>query len=290
MTTKNMASILLSAILLALVAYGSWVFLAGWMGGGGRAGFIETSGRIEGREHHAASKIAGRVDEIYVEEGGEIEAGQKVALIDSPQLNATLDQANAHLRKAEANFKLTQRDHERYSRLLKEEAIPRAEYEQVENRWMLAKEEAIAARKEVDKLKADLEDTKIKAPIKGTVVTKIVQPGEVIVAGTPVVSLVNMDDLYLKVFLTTDKVGKVGVGDEARVHPDAFPDQAFEAVVEKISEKAEFTPKNVETKSQRAKLVFEIKLKIKENKDHKLKPGMPAEALIKIDKKAVWKK
>lgn len=285
---KNIISWILGFVFIALIGYGLWVCMGNFMGGKRHAGFIEASGRIEGREYHASSKISGRVDEIYVEEGQEVSAGEKIALIYSPQLNAMIAQANAYSRKAEANFKLAQMEYERYSRLLAENAVPRSEFDQVENKYMLAKEESIAAKKELDKLDADLDDTKISAPAGGRVVSKIVQVGEVIAAGSPLVTIVNMSDLYLKVFLPTDQVGKIVINSEARIFPDSFPDEAFDAFVDKVSDRAEFTPKNVETKSQRAKLVFEVKLKIKENTNYRLKPGMPAEVIIKVDDNASW--
>lgn len=289
MKKKNMVSIILSVVFLGLIGYGLWVFLGSFLGiSRAQRGFIESSGRIEGTEYHAATKISGRVDEIYVREGQDVKAQEKIALIYSSQLNAQVSQAEANLRKQEANFKFAEAEYQRYSRLLKDDAVAKAEYDLVENKYLLAKEDVIAFEKELERVKADLEDTKVAAPVSARVISKTVEVGEVVAGGTPIVTLVNMDELYLKVFLPTEISGKVSVGDEARIFPDAFPEEAFEAVVDKVAEKAEFSPKNVETKSQRAKLVFEIKLKIKENKNYKLKPGMPAEALIRIDQDIPW--
>ncbi|MBI2265768.1 MAG: HlyD family efflux transporter periplasmic adaptor subunit [Armatimonadetes bacterium] len=102
--------------------------------------------------------------------------------------------------------------------------------------------------------------------------------------------LVDMDDLFLRVFLSTKAAGRIKVGQEARIYPDAYPGESFDARVSKISDRAEFTPKNVETKEQRSKLVFEVRLKIAKNKDYKLKPGMTSDALIRIADDASWEK
>lgn len=140
------------------------------------------------------------------------------------------------------------------------------------------------AKQKLISAKADLEDSKIYSPIDGTIVAKIVEPGEVIAGGTPVVTIINMDKLFLRVYLTTEKVGKLKVGNPVKIVPDSYNKESFEGVVYQICSKAEFTPKNVETKDQRAKLVFAVKIRIIDNKNRKLKPGMPSEAFIDTSK------
>jgi len=288
--SKNKASIVLVFIFMALVTYGLAVFVGSCARDTNlKRGFLEVSGRIEGREYHAGTKITGRVDEMLVKEGQEVKAGQRIAHIYSHQRIALLGRSEAQLKEAESNLRLAQIEYDRYGRLFAEEAIPKMEYDRVVNNYTVATEAVVAAKKEVEKHKADLQDTAIVAPISGVVVTKIVRLGDVIAVGTPLVTIINMDDLYLKVFLATDFAGKINLDDEAKVFPDALSNSEFPAYVDRIAQKAEFTPKNVETKSQRAKLVFEIKLKITDNREHKLKPGMPCNGVIKIKRNASWK-
>ncbi|NQT22825.1 MAG: efflux RND transporter periplasmic adaptor subunit [Candidatus Omnitrophica bacterium] len=288
--SKNKASIVLVFIFVALVTYGLTVFVGSCASDSNlKRGFLEVSGRIEGREYRAGTKIAGRVDEMLVKEGQEVKAGERIAHIYSHQRIALLGQAEAQLKEAESNLRLAQIEHERYGRLFAEEAIPKMEYDRVVNNYTVATEAVVAAKKEVEKRKADLQDTVIVAPISGVVVTKIVRLGDVIAVGTPLVTLINMDELYLKIFLATDFSGKINLDDEAKVFPDALSHSEFPAYVDRIAQKAEFTPKNVETRSQRAKLVFEIKLNITDNRGHKLKPGMPCNGVIKIKRNASWK-
>jgi len=282
-------SIVLSAILFCIVLYGVFAFVGNLLGmNGNNNGFLKISGRIEGIEYHAAAKVAGKVVNFSVEEGHSVMAGDQIAVIDSLQLNSIIDQAKAHLRKAELNLKLAKKELDRGAQLAKENVIQKQAYDTIESRYLVAKEDFLAAKNELQKLTADMADTIITAPISGKIATKIVQSGEVVGVGVPVVTIINMDDLFLKAFLPTETAGKVSLNDEARIYPDAFPKESFDAFVNKISEKAEFTPKNVETKSQRANMVFEIKLKIKENTGYKLKPGMPAEAVIRTDKNVKW--
>lgn len=284
-----MVSLVMGGVFLVLIII-AMVFFIGryFVGKDAKAGFIKVSGRMEAREYHGSTKIAGRVDEISVEEGDFVTAGSIIGQIYSQQLKAMLESKQAGLSQAQANFSLAKLEYKRYSRLYQGKAIAKMEYDYIINKYKQAKDSLVIAEKELDKAKADLEDTKIIAPISGVIVTKIVRKGEVVGTGTPLVTIVNMDDLYLKVFLSTELAGKVSLQNEAKIFPDAFPNEDFPAFVDRIAQKAEFTPKNVETKSQRAKLVFEIKLQVKKNKDYKLKPGMPAEGVIKLNDKVSW--
>ncbi len=109
-------------------------------------------------------------------------------------------------------------------------------------------------------------------------------------AGSPLLDLVDMDRLYLKVYVAEHEIGKLRLGLPARIYTDAFPDQPFEAVVRYISSRAEFTPKEVQTPDERVKLVYAVKLYLTENPDHRLTSGMPADAVIRWKEEAPWMK
>ena len=275
--SKNKTRIVLSIIFIFLLVWGVLSMAELYLSKLNlKRGFLEVSGRIEGYEYHAGTKVSGKVEEMYVDEGDTVKKGQPIGKIFSKQIDALY-------KEALANYTLAETKYLRYSKLNEKKAVARIEYDRIETNYRVAKEALIRAE-------ADLSDTTIVAPTDGTVVIKIVRPGEVVAIGTPLVTIVNLDDLFLKIFLATDYAGKVNLGDKAKVFPDALLDRKFDAVVNHIASKAQFTPKNVETKSQRAKLVFEIKLKIKKNKDHFLKPGMPSNGVIKIKKDVSWKK
>jgi HlyD family secretion protein len=136
---------------------------------------------------------------------------------------------------------------------------------------------------------AVLDDCRILAPISGTVMTKIAEEGEVLVAGRPILTLIDLKDIYLKVYIPQTEVGKVRLGNRARIYCDAYPGRPFEAKVTNINQQAEFTPKNVETKQERVNLVFAVKLTA-DNPQGLLKPGMPADGIIKYQDQAPWPK
>jgi len=136
------------------------------------------------------------------------------------------------------------------------------------------------SRRALDVARADLEDSRVYAPIDGSIIRRVVEPGEVVGSGTPLITMVDMDALYLRVYLPTELSGKLRIGNPVKIVPDSYQKEEAQGTVFLISDRNEFTPKNVETKSQRAKLVFAVKIRVKNNKERKLKPGMPSEAFI----------
>jgi HlyD family secretion protein len=135
-----------------------------------------------------------------------------------------------------------------------------------------------------------LDDLTIYAPATGMITTRIVDTGEVIVAGSPLFDIVDLDRLYLKCYVPEKEIGKVRLGLPARIYTDAFPDTPFSATVRYISSTAEFTPKEVQTPDERVKLVYAVKLYLDANPEHRLTPGLPTDAVIRWQEDAPWAK
>ncbi len=127
--------------------------------------------------------------------------------------------------------------------------------------------------------KKKIADCEVKAPITGTVIHRLVEPGEVAGPGATLFVLQNMDTVNLTVFVPEPDVGRVRIGDPVNVYIDSHPDQAFPGRVSRIRENAEFTPRNVQTKDERVKLVFGVEIELP-NPDGYLKPGLPADAVL----------
>ena len=142
----------------------------------------------------------------------------------------------------------------------------------------------------LDEAESVLADLTIRAPTNGTITTRIVNVGEVVSAGAPLFEMVDLDRLYLKVYVPEVQIGKLRLRLPARIHTDAFPDQPFPAVVRYIASRAEFTPKEVQTPDERVKLTFAVKLYLEANPDHRLTPGMPADAVIRWREEVPWRK
>ncbi|BDG01669.1 HlyD family secretion protein [Anaeromyxobacter oryzae] len=146
------------------------------------------------------------------------------------------------------------------------------------------------ASAQVAEAAAVLDDLRIASPTSGTVITRFVEAGEVVGAGAPLLELVDLDRLYLEVFVREQDVGRVRLGLPARVFTDAFPDEPFPAEVRFIASRAEFTPKEVQTPDERTRLVYAVKLYLAANPDHRLGPGLSADALIRWKEGVSWVK
>jgi HlyD family secretion protein len=119
------------------------------------------------------------------------------------------------------------------------------------------------------------------APMDGVVLTENVEPGEFVAAGTPVITLGALDPVWLRAYIGETDLGRVKLGQAARVITDTYPGKVYRGTVAFIAQDAEFTPKNVQTEKERAKLVYRIKITLP-NPDQELKPGMPADAELDI--------
>jgi len=141
------------------------------------------------------------------------------------------------------------------------------------------------ARAGAELLAKTIADCTITAPAGGIVTHKDVEAGELVTPGATVVTLADLDSVYVMIYVTEIEIGRIKLGDGVDVRIDAFPDKPFPGKITYISPEAEFTPKNVQTKQDRVKLVFGVKVEI-ENKDGLLKPGLPADAVVRVGPEA----
>ncbi|HEY3417391.1 MAG TPA: efflux RND transporter periplasmic adaptor subunit, partial [Armatimonadota bacterium] len=125
--------------------------------------------------------------------------------------------------------------------------------------------------------------TKIVAPSAGRVTLRNTEPGELVTPGMPIILLAKLDKVWMRIFVPEEQIGGVKVGQSADVTTDAYTGKKYVGRVIEVSEEPEFTPKNVQTKEERVKQVFGVKIEI-DNTDKKLKPGMPGDAIIHIGK------
>ena len=284
------------------------------------SGFAAGNGRIEATEVDVATKTPGRVELVLVREGDMVEAGQVLAKMDAAVLRAALHGAEAGQRQAEndrnvsiaiakqreAEHSLAQKDLERSAPLAKKSAISQQQLDTDITKEQTAKmvwgaaqaqitsaEAAIElATAKLEVVKSDLADAVLTSPCSGRVEYRLVEPGEVIPAGGKVVTLLDITDVYMTFFLPTTAAGKVAIGADARIVLDALPGLPIPAKVTFVSPSAQFTPKEVETHTEREKLMFRVKVKIdSELLKHyaaSVKTGLPGMGYVKLDATAAW--
>ncbi|HSF03389.1 MAG TPA: efflux RND transporter periplasmic adaptor subunit, partial [Solirubrobacterales bacterium] len=129
---------------------------------------------------------------------------------------------------------------------------------------------------------AQLGYTVLRTPQAGVVLRKHVEPGEMIAAGTPVVTIADLGDIWLKIYVPEPELGRIKLGQTADITTDSYPGKSYPGTVTFISSEAEFTPKNIQTQEERVKLVFAVKISVA-NPNQELKPGMPADATVRLD-------
>ena len=278
------------------------------------------NGRIEADEINISTKYAGRVVEIFADEGDMAAAGDLLARMDTAELDARIRQAEAEVRRLEhvrggaiaqiARFQselvLAEKELERALILfgkgnVSQERVDQRRTERDSAAAALAQGkaglghagEAIAsAAANVDRLNEQLGDAELRAPVAGRVLYRLAEPGEILAGGGKVLTLLDVTDVYMTIFLPTSEAGRVAIGAEARIVLDAVPEIIVPAQVSFVSAQAQFTPKEVETRTEREKLMFRIKVKIPEDLlvQHiaQVKTGLPGVAYVRLDEGVAW--
>jgi HlyD family secretion protein len=283
-------------------------------------GFAGGNGRLEATEIYVATKYAGRVAEILFNEGDMVEAGQVVARMDTSALDAQLRQALADITAAQdarnvalaqvqvkqADFNFAEKQYDRSKQLVTQGAVSGQEAELDAARTAATRVELLgaqsqavrtlstinAARATADRLRAEIRDSVLVAPLRARIQTRLAEPGEVLTEGGRVFSLVDLSDVYMYVFLPEADTGKIPLGSEARIVLDAAPQYPIRATVSFISPTAQFTPKTVETAEERYNLTFRVKLQLDRARLREFEPlvksGLPGMGYVRYDANAQW--
>lgn len=282
---ERMRRIVPIILILAIVAYA--LFYLSTVSSEENSG-LAAAGTVEAVQVRLSPEIGGRVNDVLVNEGDTVEAGDLLVRLDDAVLQAQRDQVAAGVPRAEAavaaaNLALesAQQAYDRLFELTDEPdedmlALAEASLENAEAQVKAAEAGVEAAQSALTLIDLQIEKTEISAPIAGTVLYRTVQPGELAAPGAPLIVLAQLEDLTITVYLPEDRYGAVNLGDQVEVEVDSFPDEIFFASVVRIADQAEFTPRNVQTGEGRRTTVFAIELRLADTAG-KLKPGMPAD-------------
>lgn len=283
-------------------------------------GLMRANGRLEVERIEIAAKYPGRVVELPIHEGDWVKEGAVMARQDSTELLAQRDaieaareratqamaraSAETDVRKVQARIAQLELNHTQ--KLRQDALVSGAEVERREAQRdgeragvkvaTAAIGEATAARAEADaqirRINVAIEDMTLRAPVAGRIEYRVVEPGSVIPSGGRVATLLNTADVYMTVFLPTSIAGKLKVGDEARIVLDAAKQFVVPAQVSFVASEAQFTPKYVETASEREKLMYRVKLKVPVEVATQygsyVKAGLTGNGYVRTDPKATW--
>jgi HlyD family secretion protein len=299
-------------VLLAAVSYAVYAYLQPPVLS---AGIVYGNGRIEATEIRIGTEISGRVAESRLVEGMPVSAGDLLVRIDDADLNLRLAQSKAEretadraLAKARAALEVA-RHHastaesevKRFRTLASSDTVSLERLDQAENAFHEAEgnvatldaatHEAEAQLQASDKavalFKQQVQKARITAPTAGTILVKGTEPGEVAAVGQSLAVMADLSRLELKIFVPERDLAKIKLGAPARVLTDAFPDHYAVAVVTRVDETAQFTPRDIHMPDERVQTVFGVTLAV-DNPRGELKPGMPADVWIKWDETAAW--
>jgi len=256
---------------------------------------LVVSGYIEANKVDVSPRIYARVIEVRADEGDKVRRGDTLVILDSREFDASLKEAQLKLDAGRARIEglrsqlsLAQDRLKDFENLYESGSISEEKLKELKTRVDVleatlkeAEMTLKSTEKRVDLLKLERDECFLTAPIKGVVLERVTEPGEVALPGIPILTLASLDTLKMIAFLPERDMGKVSIGDTAFISADAYPDTVFTGIVSKISDETVFVPKNVQTKEERTKLVFEIEILVP-NKEGFLKPGMFADARFRL--------
>ncbi len=284
------------------------------------AGIVSGNGRLEAKLVDVAAKEPLRVKELLVDEGDLVAPGQVVVRMDTLTLDAELAEAkqkvavaqeqiaaaNAAIVKRKSEIELAKLELERTRKLLQDRAASQEQYDirqtavqtntaglaEDEAHLQTAKQQVEVAQANVAVIQTRIDDATLKSPVRGRVLYRLAEVGEVLAAGGKALTLVNLEDVYMEIFLPSEEAARARIGSEARITLDAAPGLAAPGHVSFVSPEAQFTPKQVETRSERSKLMFRVKIQVPEelvaSYIEYVKTGVRGVGYIKLDQYAVW--
>jgi HlyD family secretion protein len=284
------------------------------------AGIAWSNGRIEADEIDIETKFAGRVATLFADEGDIVSRGQVVAEMDTRDLqdamhrdeatalqaSKMLDEMNADILQQRTAVDLARKQLARTQALLKSAYATHELYDQQRQQLdgALAAESAMtaklaeaeqgaaAARHQVELDRTNIADDALVAPKDGRIEYRVSNVGEVLGAGGKIFTMLDFSYVYMDVYLPMSEAGKVRIGDEARIVLDARADQPIPARVSFLANQAQFTPKSVETKSERDKLMFRVRVRLDDRQAREFinaaGTGLPGLTYIRINPDVAW--
>ena len=311
--------------LLIIVAIAAWAYfgLQWWLTQQSKPlpeGIMFGNGRIEAVQVDVAARYAGRVQEVLAREGDMVAKGQLLVRMDTLELEAGLAQAQAQQAEAEqaiaqseaillereSELRLSESTLARSAKLLTQRAASQEEYDQKKSQREVAnasvtaanasvntaKRGADVARAAVAQTEVKIADAQLTSPTIGRVLYRLAEEGEVLAAGGKVMTLMDLSDIYMEIFLPSKEASRLSIGADARIVLDIAPGYAGVAKVSFVSPESQFTPKQVETQDERDKLMFRIKVQVPHEQVlkhiEKIKSGIRGVAYVKIDDSVEW--
>lgn len=283
-------------------------------------GIVSGNGRLEAKLVDVAAREPLKVKEILVDEGALVEPNQVLVRMDTNTLDAQLAEAdesvaaaqervaaaNASIVKQRSEIQLAKIELDRSRKLVAEGAGSRREFDvrktkletttaglaEAEATLQTALQEVEVARANATTIQTRIDDATLRSPVTGRVLYRLAEPGEVLGPGGKALTVVNLEDVYMEIFLPSEQAAKLKIGAEARITLDHAPTIPIPAYVSFVSPEAQFTPKQVETRTEREKLMFRVKVQVPRELAaqyiERVKTGVRGVGYVKEQPSAQW--
>jgi membrane fusion protein YbhG len=245
--------------------------------------------------------------ELQQAEANEQGVKAQLELLKNGARKEDIQQAEDALKQAQVNFNLAETNQDRMAKLYRNNSVTKKELDDATAAYDVAKSQVNSANENLKKLKhyarpeeiseaesnlqkaiaavnilkKNIRDCYVTSPINGFIVKKFVEKGETVTMLSSLFDVTDLNPVKLDIYVSETDLGKIKLGQKADVTTDTYPNKKYEGKIIYISPEAEFTPKNIETKDERTKLVFEVKIQIP-NPNYELKAGMPADAVVHL--------
>lgn len=283
-------------------------------------GIASGNGRIESKQVDVASKLPLKVKDVFVAEGDMVKPGQVVAQMDTITLESQLAEAQqavaaareqvavarANIVRQQSQIELAQIEKERARKLLAEHAGSQRDYDvrtmtlktsqaglaAAQAQVQVAQQQVKVGEANVATIQSRITDATLTSPVLGRVLYRLAEPGEVLASGGKALTLIDLGDVYMEIFLPSEQAAALKIGAEARFTVDYEPNRVAPGYVSFVSPEAQFTPKEVETRSEREKLMFRVRIQVpRELVLHyveRVKTGVRGVGYVKVNDTAVW--
>jgi HlyD family secretion protein len=240
---------------------------------------LSVSGNIEATETRLSFQVAGKIKELLADEGKFVRKGEVLATLYKEELAKIKEQERANLEAAKSNYDKFEKDYIRAENLLKDGAITEQQKDAAKNSFDVAKAKLEAAQHALELADIRLGYADLVSTVDGFVLTKSAEAGEVTQTGSTVFTVADLNDIWLTAYINETDLGRVKLNQQVDIKTDTYPDKTYKGRISFISQEAEFTAKYIQTKEERVKLVYRIKVDV-DNTNLELKPGMPADGYI----------
>ena len=225
------------------------------------------------------AEVAGKINVFNLEEGDKINKGDTLAIIDDKEIKFVIESIEYQVKNLKIQLRNLEDDLKKSEELFQDSAISEMDYERVKRNRDMVYMELKSASASLEAKKENLKKFYIISPVSGYISLKYLRAGETTLPGTPVVEILDPSLLYLNVYVPEDKLPGISINQSVKIKIDAFPDETFKGIVSFIAGKAEFTPRNIQTKEDRTLLVYRVKIVV-ENPEGKIKSGIYGDAVF----------